>query len=77
MEKRKQVKLTMDEEIWKNYKQLCGKAQLSVSDELKWFLNPSRRIERFIKRDIEKIKRQFGKKIREVCGNKDASNTKR
>ena len=62
MEKRKQVKLSIDEEIWNNYKRLCKKAQLSLNDDLKWFLNPSRRIESFMRRDTEKIDRQFGKK---------------
>jgi hypothetical protein len=76
MEKRKQVKLSIDEEIWKNYKRLCGQAQLSVNDDLKWFLNPSRRVEGFMKRDIEKINRQFGKKIKEAFGDKDASDTR-
>jgi len=76
MEKRKQVKLTIDEKIWNNYKKICKKAQFSVNDDLKWFLVPSQRIEIFIKRDTEKINRQFGKKIKEAFGDKDASDTR-
>lgn len=63
MGKRQQIGLSIDKKIWEEYYWLCEGAKLMVSKELKWFLTPSRRIEGFMKRDIEKIKRQFGKKM--------------